>query len=296
MSTMSSESRLRELGIDALVGGLIQTYNPEQIYLFGSRARGDARESSDYDFMVIVSDDTPDSLRKKSFGSCKVHGQWVNCDVKIWRKFSFERQLHLKASMPSTILREGILLYERKDGVPSSLKLKRENRPNNSSSAQLLRPDSKLTDRTWEVREIEDEDYDPVLSEVTAEWLRKAKNDLSVADITVEKSPDLREESLFHSQQAIEKVLKAFLAWNDFVPEKIHDLESLCRDCLKIDATLSEVLKPAPALSRWSIDGRYPNERSAPEPGEAEDALRIARCVFDAITKLIPEKVSGPYR
>lgn len=36
---------------------------PDRIYLFGSAARGDAAPDSDYDFMVVLPDDTPREIR-----------------------------------------------------------------------------------------------------------------------------------------------------------------------------------------------------------------------------------------
>jgi hypothetical protein len=35
----------------------------------------------------------------------------VAADVQVWPQGDFNRQLHLKASFPSTIVREGKLLY-----------------------------------------------------------------------------------------------------------------------------------------------------------------------------------------
>lgn len=37
-------------------------YDPRQLWLFGSRARGDAREDSDWDLLAVVDDATPDRL------------------------------------------------------------------------------------------------------------------------------------------------------------------------------------------------------------------------------------------
>ncbi len=45
--------------LDRMIARVVETMNPEAIYLFGSRARGDARADSDYDFLVIMSDDAP---------------------------------------------------------------------------------------------------------------------------------------------------------------------------------------------------------------------------------------------
>jgi hypothetical protein len=50
--------------ISEIVRRLVEVYRPERIYLFGSAARGDAGPDSDYDFMVVVSGDTPRETRE----------------------------------------------------------------------------------------------------------------------------------------------------------------------------------------------------------------------------------------
>lgn len=40
-----------------IVEPIAESYGMRQVYLFGSRARGDNREDSDYDFCVVTSDD-----------------------------------------------------------------------------------------------------------------------------------------------------------------------------------------------------------------------------------------------
>ena len=48
-----------------IVERLIEAYQPERIYLFGSKARGDYGPDSDFDLMVVVPDDAPPA-RKRS--------------------------------------------------------------------------------------------------------------------------------------------------------------------------------------------------------------------------------------
>jgi predicted nucleotidyltransferase len=43
---------------------LIKTFQPELIYLFGSKAREDAGPDSDYDLMIVVPDDAPLERRR----------------------------------------------------------------------------------------------------------------------------------------------------------------------------------------------------------------------------------------
>ena len=90
---------------------LAAAYRPERIYLFGSAARGDAGGSSDYDFMIVVPDDAPLELRTSAEAYRVLHDIPAPVDVAVYRRTSFDSRLHLKASFPATIVREGRLLY-----------------------------------------------------------------------------------------------------------------------------------------------------------------------------------------
>jgi predicted nucleotidyltransferase len=81
----------------------------KRVILFGSRARGDAREGSDYDFAVI--------LRKKNSGSIKaVRGT----EVAFLNRYDMlsssiildepEWEMHKKLPIGINIQREGVLL------------------------------------------------------------------------------------------------------------------------------------------------------------------------------------------
>jgi hypothetical protein len=94
-----------------IVRRLVGVYHPERIYIFGSTARGDAGPDSDYDLMIIVPDEAPQLLRRGNPGYRALRGTGVAADVQVWPQGDFNRQLHLEASFPSTIVREGKLLY-----------------------------------------------------------------------------------------------------------------------------------------------------------------------------------------
>jgi predicted nucleotidyltransferase len=89
----------------------VEAYHAERIYLFGSAARGDAGPDSDYDIMLIVADDAPPELRDYDLAYRALRGLGIAKDLLVWTRSEFDRRLHLKASLPSTILREGKLLY-----------------------------------------------------------------------------------------------------------------------------------------------------------------------------------------
>ena len=94
-----------------IVRRLVETYHPLRIYLLGSRARSAATADSDYDLMVIVSDDIPPSLHRGGRAYEVLWGLSTGADVLVWTESSFSKRLHLRASLPSTVLREGRLLY-----------------------------------------------------------------------------------------------------------------------------------------------------------------------------------------
>jgi len=94
-----------------VVRRLQELYGPEQIYLFGSTARGESGPDSDYDLMVVVPDGTPAPLRDSGRAYKAMWRLGVAIDVLVWTHSDFEERLQLKASLPSTIVREGKLLY-----------------------------------------------------------------------------------------------------------------------------------------------------------------------------------------
>jgi uncharacterized protein len=94
-----------------VVRRLVDVYHPQRIYLFGSTARGDAGPDSDYDLMVILPDEASPDLRREDTGYRALRGTGVAADLQVWPRTHFDSQLHLKASFPSTIVREGKLLY-----------------------------------------------------------------------------------------------------------------------------------------------------------------------------------------
>jgi len=88
----------------------VDAYQPLRIYLFGSAARGDAGPDSDYDLMIVVPDEAPPDRRRSRRAYVALRGLGIAKDVLVSTVGGFDRQLHLKASLPSTILREGRLL------------------------------------------------------------------------------------------------------------------------------------------------------------------------------------------
>ena len=94
-----------------IVERLIAAYQPDRIYLFGSMARGDADADSDYDLMLIVPDDASDERKGSRLAYRVLRGTGIAADVLVWTRTRFERRVHVVASLPATILREGQLVH-----------------------------------------------------------------------------------------------------------------------------------------------------------------------------------------
>ena len=78
-----------------VVRRLQELYHPEQIYLFGSTARGESGPDSDYDLMVVVADSTPVSLRDSGRAYKAIWRLGVATDVLVWTHSDFEKRLQL---------------------------------------------------------------------------------------------------------------------------------------------------------------------------------------------------------
>ena len=64
-----------------VVRRLVEAYQPERIYLFGSTARGDVGPDSDYDLFVIVPDEATAVRQNSDFAYRALRGTGVAADV-----------------------------------------------------------------------------------------------------------------------------------------------------------------------------------------------------------------------
>jgi predicted nucleotidyltransferase len=90
---------------------LVAELDPQAIWLFGSRARGDHRPDSDYDLMVVAkengnfgSDDYVKALRP-------TFGTGLDCEVVPCSLADFEEARALPTTLVSQVIQHGRLLY-----------------------------------------------------------------------------------------------------------------------------------------------------------------------------------------
>jgi HEPN domain-containing protein len=127
-----------------------------------------------------------------------------------------------------------------------------------------------------------------IKTEFTREWIRKAEIDFKTAGHLFQGGPDFAEGTAFHSQQAGEKYLKAFLVWHQIEFRKTHDIEALLRLAGKVDDKLPEILREAVILTPYGVDYRYPGEYPEVTIADAKRALRLADCVRAEVRSRLP--------
>src|SRR5262245_25390079 len=99
--------------IRPLLTQIEELYHPLQVWLFGSRARGDARPTSDWDLFVVVPDSTPEEALDPllAWRLRKLSG--IYADVIPFRVSEFQEDRTTVNTLPYEVAHQGVLLYER---------------------------------------------------------------------------------------------------------------------------------------------------------------------------------------
>lgn len=85
---------------------------PHRVYLFGSYARGEAGPDSDLDFLVVVSESRQSRYERAVTARGLVRDIVAPKDIVVLTMAEWEKELKAPCSLSSTVLREGIALYD----------------------------------------------------------------------------------------------------------------------------------------------------------------------------------------
>jgi HEPN domain-containing protein len=129
---------------------------------------------------------------------------------------------------------------------------------------------------------------DEAKRDLVGQWVAKAEEDFLAADTLIASGAECADVIAFLSQQAAEKLLKAYLTWLQIDFPRTHDIGRLLDILAGADADTAERLANADALSDYGVEIRYPGELPVLTIDAAKQAFALALQVRAAILALLP--------
>jgi HEPN domain-containing protein len=117
-------------------------------------------------------------------------------------------------------------------------------------------------------------------------WLQKADSDLATAQLVL-SSDGPYDTACYHAQQAIEKCLKAILAYNGVSIPRTHNLEELGQSAVDAVPSLELDIDGLAEITPFAVEPRYDPD-FWPDRDTAADALATARLVRSRAASVLP--------
>lgn len=130
--------------------------------------------------------------------------------------------------------------------------------------------------------------------ELVLEWLRRADDDLRMAELALGNRPPICWGAAFHAQQATEKLLKALLTYHNVEFEKTHQIDYLLDLCVTVEPRADSLRTTATKLTDFAVESRYPLPAREPSEAESKEALEIAHQVRQFVRKVLPAEIRQP--
>jgi HEPN domain-containing protein len=225
--------------LDRIVKQIVAEVDPVAIYLFGSRARGDADDDSDYDLMIVVPDRTPIDRGLYDRVWKMARAPRIGATPFLSRAHSFAWRRHEVGTLEYEVEIDGLQLYPER--------------------GQPFRRSAARGTRAMSVN-------------VVQEWLRRVEKDLTMARKGCEGDDAVPDQAAYHVQQAAEKLTKAALVAHEVRPQKGHKIEEFA-PLLPDDFLLKARFRELERFSDFAWAYRYPEypgQERIPEPTIAE--------------------------
>ncbi len=226
--------------IEDITARIVESYDPDRIILFGSRAQGAAAEEGDVD-LLILKDTTDRPLDRRMAVERLLIDRMLPVDLFVYTPAEIRYLYSIGSPFIEDIMETGRLLYMKK----------------------------------------------PAES-----WLSDARDEFESAGVLLDHGKF--HGSCYHSQQCVEKGLKALIIEKGKKPERIHDIVELLNTTkgLGIDVELPSddaVLLNSVYKSRYPIeDGLLPY--GEPKQEDAEKAYGAAARLLKSIRSYLEEK------
>lgn len=129
----------------------------------------------------------------------------------------------------------------------------------------------------------------PELREVR-QWVEKALHDIQMAEMGLGHSRPIVDAAAFHCQQAVEKLLKAYLTFAGVEFERVHDVETLANRCAAHLPEFAALVPRIAPLTAYAVRFRYPGPAD-PTVDQVQAALATVREVWRFVLSRLPEDV-----
>jgi HEPN domain-containing protein/predicted nucleotidyltransferase len=234
---------------ESIAAVIVEHLAPRRVVLFGSRARGDAREHSDYDVMVEV-DTELETQRSLTSVHAALRDLGRDIDIILRTATQFERDRDDVGTMSFQIARDGRVLYRRDDVVEPAF----ERRVNRVREEPNRAPRSLVT------------------------WIERAESDFHMMELGMAATPLVPDAVCFHAHQGVEKLLKALIVSTNTPLPHTHELDELLAACPLPQRHDETIVAACLLLKDLWPKSRYP-EAPMPTFVEATEAAKATRAV-----------------
>ena len=249
---------------DELLQSVVTYFNPRQVILFGSRARGEGGPDSDIDLIVVLEDNAPGEYFSAGAAQEARKSFRRSCDIVPWRRSDFYRRARIVGSLAHTVLQEGHVIYGE-DIEPSTAR---------RMSAGPIDPAAQ-----WEE---------------ARRWVAIADKDLRAVAICLQAKPPATETAAYHCQQAAEKLLQALLVAAARPTRKTHDLDELASLVAEVHPDLASLVRNCCFMTRWGFVYRYPIESGGAAPQAPTGAeIGVAQAMLSELRSAIAARDPG---
>lgn len=238
--------------LDALTQCIVAQGSIDRVVLFGSRARGDHREDSDYDLLVVV-DDQPAMRREREKQLRAALGDDAPpLDLIVYSRAAFEDQRTDVGTLAYMADAEGRVLHESRPSPRPPL----VREPGTNSPKSLAR------------------------------WIARAERDRQVMEAFV-ADRNMADVTVFHAHEGAEKYLKAALVRRHVMPPRTHTLTKLLAPNAQLPGQ-PKLRRACKLLDELFPRSRYPDE-DKPEltPADARAAANAVSVIREAVLQTI---------
>ena len=254
----TTSGRLEADRLAAAVNAVAERYDPDQIILFGSAARGEMTEDSDIDLLVINDHEHPEAMRRERM---RANGDRI--DVVQMRREDVERHRRTAATIQEAALSQGITVLLKRNGHQS-----------------VATGQSWFTDESGMVKSTK------LKPNESARFLRRAIKKWNGSNLT-ENDDETR---CYLRHQAVEQCLKGLVTAQGRSFKHIHELDELWTAAESegelIQAPRDEAIMER--LSAYAGDGRYEEEDPDADRQMLADSEELVDKVVNYSREAIP--------